>query len=218
MPSLFDPFRIDVIEAHLGTDIYGASMPCCVRLPPSNKTPGMRGSKLVPVLTATLDAPSATGIVRLQPRKLPLDGRFGMGDPPPLAAQLRHGFTGLLIAGSDCDPVRAQAALGEDAGNAVAFGRRLMANPGPAFAARTLRATRWGRRSEVVHARVGKPPERCGSRGSGAAVARCFMSAAAQVAFSMPVPRRLTSTKPRQQGTKPCTRTTRAVVPSTCSW
>jgi NAD(P)-dependent dehydrogenase (short-subunit alcohol dehydrogenase family) len=57
-----------------------------------------------------------------------------------------------------------------------------------------------------------------GSRGSGAAVARRFTSAGAQVAFSMLVPRRLPTTKPRQQGTKLCTRTTRAVVPRMCSW
>ena len=58
-----------------------------------------------------------------------MDETFGVGEMPPLAAQIRPAFKGPLILNSDFDAGRAQADLDAGIGDAVAFGRPFIANP-----------------------------------------------------------------------------------------
>jgi 2,4-dienoyl-CoA reductase-like NADH-dependent reductase (Old Yellow Enzyme family) len=100
-----------------------------VRLSPNGETQGVRDSNPVPVFTVALAMLSAIGIAHVELREPPVDGTFGVGEMPPLAAQLRPVFKGLLIANSDYDVARAQVALDEGICDAIAFGRPFIANP-----------------------------------------------------------------------------------------
>jgi len=100
-----------------------------VRLSPNGETQGVRDSDPLPVFTAALETLSAIGIAHLELREPPVDGTFGVGEMPPLAPKLRSAFKGVLIANSDYDVARAQAALDEGICDAVAFGRPFIANP-----------------------------------------------------------------------------------------
>ncbi len=145
---LIDEFLRD--SANFRTDAYGGSVPnrirllrevtaivadtigadrTGVRLSPNGETQGVRDSDPLPLFTAALEALSAIGIAHLELREPPVDGSFGTGDMPPLAAQLRPAFKGPLILNSDYDAPRAQAALEAGTGDAVAFGRPFIANP-----------------------------------------------------------------------------------------
>ena len=137
-------------SANFRTDAYGGSIPnrvrlllevtqaladavgadrTGVRLSPNGETQGVRDSDPIPLFTAAMEALSVIGIAHLELREPPLDGSFGIGELSPLAATLRPAFTGMLIVNSDYDVVRAQAALDEGTGDAVAFGRPFIANP-----------------------------------------------------------------------------------------
>jgi 2,4-dienoyl-CoA reductase-like NADH-dependent reductase (Old Yellow Enzyme family) len=116
----------EVAEAVAGT--VGADR-TGVRLSPNGETQGVRDSDPLPLFTAALEALSAIGIAHVELREPPLDGTFGIGYLPPLAAQLRSAFKGPLILNSDFERKRAQAVLEAGIGDAVTFGRPFIANP-----------------------------------------------------------------------------------------
>jgi 2,4-dienoyl-CoA reductase-like NADH-dependent reductase (Old Yellow Enzyme family) len=116
----------EVAEAVAGT--VGADR-TGVRLSPNGETQGVRDSDPLPLFTAALEALSAIGIAHVELREPPLDGTFGIGYLPPLAAQLRSAFKGPLILNSDFERERAQAVLEAGIGDAVTFGRPFIANP-----------------------------------------------------------------------------------------
>jgi 2,4-dienoyl-CoA reductase-like NADH-dependent reductase (Old Yellow Enzyme family) len=156
---LIDEFLRD--GTNFRTDAYGGSIPnrvrllrevtealadavgadrVGVRLSPNGETQGVRDSDPLPLFTAAVRALSAIGIAHLELREPPVDGSFGVGEIPPLAAELRPYFEGPLILNSDFDAVRAQTALDAGIGDAVAFGRPFIANPDLPAAFRSGRA------------------------------------------------------------------------------
>ena len=145
---LIDEFLRD--SSNFRTDAYGGSIPnrirllrevteavanavgadrTGVRLSPNGETQGVRDSDPLPLFTAAVETLSDLGIAHLELREPPVDGSFGVGEIPPLAAGLRPFFKGVLILNSDYDGARAQAALDAGTGDAVAFGRPFIANP-----------------------------------------------------------------------------------------
>jgi 2,4-dienoyl-CoA reductase-like NADH-dependent reductase (Old Yellow Enzyme family) len=100
-----------------------------VRLSPNGETQGVRDSDPVPVFTVALQTLSAIGIAHVELREPPVDGTFGVGEMPPLAAKLRPAFKGVLIVNSDYNVARAEVALDEGICDAIAFGRPFIANP-----------------------------------------------------------------------------------------
>ncbi|MBZ9793363.1 alkene reductase [Rhizobium sp. 3T7] len=113
----------EAVADAIGADRVG------VRLSPNGETQGVRDSNPLPLFTAVLEMLSEIGIAHLELREPPIDGTFGVGEMDPLARQLRHAFKGPLILNSDFKFARAQAALDEGVGDAVAFGRPFIANP-----------------------------------------------------------------------------------------
>ena len=112
-----------VLADTVGADRVG------VRLSPNGETQGVRDSDPLPLFIAAAEALSLIGIAHLELREPPMDGTFGVGEMPPLAAQIRPAFKGPLILNSDFDVGRAQADLDAGIGDAIAFGRRFIANP-----------------------------------------------------------------------------------------
>lgn len=100
-----------------------------IRLSPNGETQGIRDSDPLPLFATALETLSRIGVAHLELREPTLDGTFGVGDLPPLAAQLRRYFNGPLILNSDFDTTRAQASLAAGIGDAVSFGRPYIANP-----------------------------------------------------------------------------------------
>jgi 2,4-dienoyl-CoA reductase-like NADH-dependent reductase (Old Yellow Enzyme family) len=144
---LIDEFLRD--SSNFRTDRYGGSIPnrirlLCevteavagevgpdrtgVRLSPNGETQGVRDSDPLPLFTAAVQALSDIAIAHLELREPPLDGTFGIGEVPPLAAELRPFFKGPIILNSDFNSARAKAALDAEIGDAVAFGRPFIAN------------------------------------------------------------------------------------------
>jgi 2,4-dienoyl-CoA reductase-like NADH-dependent reductase (Old Yellow Enzyme family) len=113
----------EAVAGEVGADLTG------VRLSPNGETQGVRDSDPLPLFTAAVQALSDIAIAHLELREPPLDGTFGIGEVPPLAAELRPFFKGPLILNSDFDGARAQAALDAGIGDAVSFGRPFIANP-----------------------------------------------------------------------------------------
>lgn len=100
-----------------------------VRLSPNGETQGIRDSDPLPLFRLVLETLSEIGIAHLELREPPVDGTFGVGEQPPLAAALRRHFRGPLILNSDFTVARAQQALQAGIGDAVSFGRPFIANP-----------------------------------------------------------------------------------------
>jgi 2,4-dienoyl-CoA reductase-like NADH-dependent reductase (Old Yellow Enzyme family) len=113
----------EAVAGEVGADRTG------VRLSPNGETQGVRDSDPLPLFTAAVQALSDIAIAHLELREPPLEGTFGIGEVPPLAAELRPFFKGPLILNSDFNGARAQAALDAEIGDAVAFGRPFIANP-----------------------------------------------------------------------------------------
>jgi 2,4-dienoyl-CoA reductase-like NADH-dependent reductase (Old Yellow Enzyme family) len=100
-----------------------------VRLSPNGETLGVRDSDPLPVFIAASQALSEIGIAYLELREPPIDGTFGVGYLPPLAAKLRPWFQGPVVLNSDFDAQRARAEIEAGIGDAVAFGRAFIGNP-----------------------------------------------------------------------------------------
>jgi 2,4-dienoyl-CoA reductase-like NADH-dependent reductase (Old Yellow Enzyme family) len=109
-------------------DTVGANR-TAVRLSPNGDSQGVddsRQAELFPAAAAMLDA---LGIVFLELREPGPDGTFGKSDRPPVAPLIRKVFKGRLVLNSDYDFARGQAALAAGAADAIAYGRKFLANP-----------------------------------------------------------------------------------------
>lgn len=109
-------------------DTVGANR-TAVRLSPNGDSQGVddsRQAELFPAAAAMLDA---LGIVFLELREPGPDGTFGKSDRPPVAPLIRKVFKGTLVLNSDYDLARGQGALAAGAADAIAYGRKFLANP-----------------------------------------------------------------------------------------
>ena len=140
-----------------------------MRLAPNGETQGVRDSDPLPLFTAALAALSAIGIAHVELREPPLDGTFGVGYLPPLAAQLRPAFKGPLILNSDFDRERAKGALEAGIGDAVTFGRPFIANPDLPGRLRNGQLLDRDEPGDVVHPRSRGLPGPCGNHLKGGA-------------------------------------------------
>lgn len=100
-----------------------------VRLSPNGAIQGVNDSDPVPLFTAAATALSEIGIAFLELREPGFDGTFGTSDQPPIAPFIREVFSGPLVLNSDYDGAKAQASLDSGKVDAIAFGRRFIANP-----------------------------------------------------------------------------------------
>ena len=119
-------FLREIAEAVTGA--VGVDRPG-VRLSPNSDSKGVRDSQTIPLFLKVAEMLSALGIAHLELRDAPLDGSYGVGEMPPLAAVLRGAFAGVLVLNSDFDGRRAQAELDAGVADAVSFGRPFIANP-----------------------------------------------------------------------------------------
>ena len=81
---------------------------------------------LFPAAAAALDP---LGIAFLELREPGPDGTFGRSTRPPVAPLIRDAFRGVLVLNSDYDLARGQAVLADGGADAIAFGRKFLANP-----------------------------------------------------------------------------------------
>lgn len=100
-----------------------------VRLSPNGNSQGVDDSKPVPLFTAAAAALSDLGIAFLELREPGFDGSFGKAAVPPIAPHIRRVFAGRLVLNSDYDLAKAEADLDSGLADAIAFGRRFLANP-----------------------------------------------------------------------------------------
>jgi 2,4-dienoyl-CoA reductase-like NADH-dependent reductase (Old Yellow Enzyme family) len=109
-------------------DTVGANR-TAVRLSPNGDSQGVDDSRQAELFTAAAAMLDALGIVFLELREPGPDGTFGKSDRPPVAPLIRKVFKGRLVLNSDYDFARGQAALAAGAADAIAYGRKFLANP-----------------------------------------------------------------------------------------
>ena len=100
-----------------------------VRLSPNGDSQGVNDSNpelLFPTAAAML---SSLGIAFLELREPPMDGTFGRAERPPIAPLIRKVFSGNLVLNSDYSFEHAQAMVASGEADAIAFGRKFLANP-----------------------------------------------------------------------------------------
>jgi 2,4-dienoyl-CoA reductase-like NADH-dependent reductase (Old Yellow Enzyme family) len=109
-------------------DAVGADR-TAVRLSPNGEIQGVDDSDqaaLFPQAAAALDA---FGLAFLELREPGPNGTFGKSDRPPVAPLIRKVFKGVLVLNSDYDLASGTAALASGGADAIAFGRKFLANP-----------------------------------------------------------------------------------------
>jgi len=109
-------------------DVVGAER-TAVRLSPNGEVQGCNDSHPQELFVAAAEALAKIGIAWLELREPPPEGTFGKPDVPPVAPAMRKVFKAPLVLNSDYTPERAQAALDEDAADAISFGRLFISNP-----------------------------------------------------------------------------------------
>ncbi len=100
-----------------------------VRLSPNGDSQGVDDSNqaaLFPQAAAALDE---LGIAFLELREPGPNGTFGKSDRPPVAPLIRKAFNGVLVLNSDYDLASGNAKLAQGGADAIAFGRKFLANP-----------------------------------------------------------------------------------------
>jgi N-ethylmaleimide reductase len=100
-----------------------------VRLSPNGDSQGANDSnphELFPAAAAMLNE---IGIAFLELREPPEDGTYGKAEVEPVAPAIRKAFEGPLVLNSDYTLERAGAALAEERGDAISFGRPFISNP-----------------------------------------------------------------------------------------
>lgn len=100
-----------------------------VRLSPNGDTQGCDDSNPESVFVPAAAALSQRGIAFLELRELGPEGTFGKSSVPKLSPQIRPVFTGPLVLNQDYELDTAQAALDSGIADAIAFGRKYIANP-----------------------------------------------------------------------------------------
>lgn len=100
-----------------------------VRLSPNGASNGVNDSNPEALFSAAALALSELGIAFLELREPGPDSTFGTAERPAIAPLIRKAFSGPLVLNSDYDGAKAQAALDAGQADAIAFGRRFLANP-----------------------------------------------------------------------------------------
>jgi 2,4-dienoyl-CoA reductase-like NADH-dependent reductase (Old Yellow Enzyme family) len=109
-------------------DAVGADR-TAVRLSPNGEAQGVDDSHQAALFPQAAAALNAFGIAFLELREPGPDGTFGKSDRPPVAPLIRKAFNGVLVLNSDYDFARGQATLAAGGADAIAFGRKFIANP-----------------------------------------------------------------------------------------
>ena len=100
-----------------------------IRLSPNGETQGADDSDPASVFVPAAAALDALGIAFLELREQGPDGTFGKSDVPKLSPDIRKVFKGPLVLNQDYDGAGAQADLDSGVADAIAFGRKYIANP-----------------------------------------------------------------------------------------
>lgn len=100
-----------------------------IRLSPNGETQGADDSDPASVFVPAAAALDALGIAFLELREQAPDGTFGKSDVPKLSPEIRKVFKGPLVLNQDYDAASAQADLDSGVADAIAFGRKYIANP-----------------------------------------------------------------------------------------
>ena len=100
-----------------------------IRLSPNGETQGADDSDPASVFVPAAAALDALGIAFLELREQGPDGTFGKSDVPKLSPEIRKVFKGPLVLNQDYDGASAQADLESGVADAIAFGRKYIANP-----------------------------------------------------------------------------------------
>lgn len=100
-----------------------------IRLSPNGETQGADDSDPASVFVPAAAALDALGIAFLELREQGPDGTFGKSDVPKLSPEIRKVFKGPLVLNQDYDGAGAQADLDSGVADAIAFGRKYIANP-----------------------------------------------------------------------------------------
>ena len=100
-----------------------------VRLSPNGNSQGVNDSDPHALFPAAARVLSSAGVAWLELREPRPDGSFGKAEVAPVAPAIRTAFAGPLVLNSDYDQSRAQSALDAGEADAIAFGRRFLANP-----------------------------------------------------------------------------------------
>ena len=100
-----------------------------IRLSPNGETQGADDSDPASVFVPAAAAVDALGIAFLELREQGPDGTFGKSDVPKLSPEIRKVFKGPLVLNQDYDGASAQADLDSGIADAIAFGRKYIANP-----------------------------------------------------------------------------------------
>ena len=100
-----------------------------IRLSPNGETQGADDSDPASVFVPAAAALDALGIAFLELREQGPDGTFGKSDVPKLSPDIRKVFKGPLVLNQDYDGASAQADLDSGVADAIAFGRKYIANP-----------------------------------------------------------------------------------------
>ena len=100
-----------------------------IRLSPNGETQGADDSDPASVFVPAAAALDALGIAFLELREQGPDGTFGKTDVPKLSPEIRKVFKGPLVLNQDYDGASAQADLDSGVADAIAFGRKYIANP-----------------------------------------------------------------------------------------
>ncbi len=129
-----------------------------IRLSPNGETQGADDSDPASVFVPAAAALDALGIAFLELREQGPDGTFGKSDVPKLSPEIRKVFKGPLVLNQDYDGAGAQADLDSGVADAIAFGRKYIANPIWSNAcARARRSTRTTRRPGIARAARATP-------------------------------------------------------------
>jgi len=100
-----------------------------IRLSPNGDTQGTDDSDPASVFLPAARALDAMGIAFLELREQAPDGTFGKTDVPKLSPRIREAFSGPLVLNQDYTQAAGQRDLDAGVADAVAWGRRFIANP-----------------------------------------------------------------------------------------
>jgi N-ethylmaleimide reductase len=100
-----------------------------IRLSPNGETQGADDSDPESVFVPAARALAELGIAFLELREQGPDGTFGRTDVPKLSPRIRDAFGGPLILNQDYTQAAAEADLASGLADAIAWGRRFIANP-----------------------------------------------------------------------------------------
>ena len=100
-----------------------------IRLSPNGETQGADDSDPQSVFVPAAKALADLNVAFLELREVGPEGTFGTTDVPKLSPEIRKVFPGPLILNQDYSLDEANAALDSDVADAIAFGRKFIANP-----------------------------------------------------------------------------------------